>query len=205
MVQVVSGPAECMDMMLYPDNAYQTQQYIQSQLGRMNSTLTGIGQKFMQGAHDLYQSIHNSDSVKMAMAIVRNITSSLHPNQIRSLETLQCLQAASPVMQRWVMAQPDLRTLYQNHRVEGYSDTYIDVHPGVKGEAHYDYRRVMNGVIFEEGGEFVSKHYMESLLETDRELTSHEQVDILKTWQIVEMYANARKADPTNPFGGEIG
>jgi hypothetical protein len=205
MVQVLTGPIESFDMLLYPDQAAQNQWYLQNQLSQINATLSDVGQKFMQGATDLYNRIHDTELVRRAKAAIRMAQSSFHPNQIRSLETLEDLQAASLVMQRWVMAQPDLRAIYQKHLVEGYSDTYTDIQPGAIGETHYDYRRVMDGVIRDEEDGWVSRQYIEDLLKGDRDLDFDEQVDILKTWQIIEMYAKARKADPTNPFGGDMG
>lgn len=205
MVQVLTGPVESFDMLLYPEQSMQNQQYIQNQLNQINTTLSDIGQKFMQGATELYNRINDSDIVRRAKAAIRMAQSSFHPNQIRSLETLEDLQAASLVMQRWIMAQPDLRALHQRHLVEGYSDTYVDIHKDTIAESHYDYRRVMDGVIREEEDGWVSRQYIEDLLKGDRDLVFDEQVDILKTWQIVEMYAKARKADPSNPFGGDMG
>ena len=47
------------------------------------------------------------------------------------------------------MAQPDIRSLYHKGHCDGYSDTYVDMEPGLVGEQHYDYRRVMDGVVEE--------------------------------------------------------
>lgn len=205
MVQVLTGPIESFDMLLYPDQSAQNQWYIQSQLNQLNASLSNVGQKFMQGATELYNRIHDNELVRRAKAAIRMAQSSFHPNQIRSLETLEDLQAASLVMQRWVMAQPDLRAMYQKHLVEGYSDTYVDIHKDTIADTHYDYRRVMDGVIQDHDDGWVSRQFIEDLLKGDRDLDFDEQVDILKTWQIIEMYAKARKADPSNPFGGDMG
>lgn len=205
MVQVLTGPVESFDMLLYPEQAAQNQWYLQNQLTQLNASLSTVGQKFMQGATELYNRIHDSELVRRAKAAIRTAQSSFHPNQIRCLESLEEIQAANVVMQRWVMAQPDLRAMYQRHLVEGYSDTYVDIQPGAIAENHYDYRRVMNGVIRDEDDGWVSTQYLEDLLKGDRELDFDEQVDILKTWQIIEMYAKARKQDPSNPFGGDMG
>jgi hypothetical protein len=46
--------------------------------------------------------------------------------------------------------------------------------------------------------------YFDELVEGDRELTLEEKVDILTTWDALQMYFNAGKDDPTSPFGGKL-
>jgi hypothetical protein len=142
------------------------------------------------------------------MALARNAIRSarglLTPNVIQPLVSYEEFQIAQPVMQRYIMAQPDIRQLFFDQRCDGFSDTYVDQQPGKIGETHYDYRRVMNGMMVEEGEDFVVHHYLDELREGDRELTFHEQVDILSTWQVMSMFMQEKK-DPTNIYGGKLG
>ena len=204
MVQVLSGPVESFDMLLYPEQSAINQWYLQNQLNRFSQSLNDIGRQFMQGVTTLYDRVQNSDAIRKARAVLRSAEGLAHVNTIVPLESLEELQSANLIMQRWIMAQPDLRALYQKHLIEGYSDTYVDVHPDTRGDTHYDYRRVMDGIVqFDEHGWFV-KQFIDDIYEGDRELYFEEKVDILKTWEIIEM-ALKQQQDPTNPFGGEIG
>jgi hypothetical protein len=84
-------------------------------------------------------------------------------------------------------------------------DTYVDVEPGLVGEEHYDYRRVMDGVMQDtEDGGWYAKIYVEDLKEGDRDLSHGEKVDILQTWSRLEYLMALNKEDPTSPEGGYL-
>ena len=113
-------------------------------------------------------------------------------------------------MQRWIMANPDVRKLYHEQRIDGYSDTYEDIHENSIGESHYDYRRVMNGIVVDNDDEeadygWSSVTYFEDLAEEDRELRIDEQYDILSSWHYLQRYLAVGKEDPTSLFNGDIG
>ena len=50
-------------------------------------------------------------------------------------------------MKRYIMANPHVREAYQEQRIAGYDGTYKDPFADDTIENHYDYRRVMNGVV----------------------------------------------------------
>jgi len=206
MVQVIQAGPEAFDLLLYPEQSPINTMYLQNQFNRFTETLTEAGNTFMQGAKQLFEYAQNNDLIRQAKAAIRTAKAYFHPNMVRSLETLEELQAATPVMQRWIMAQPDIRSLYQRQLLDGYGETYADLHTGV-GVEHYDYRRVMHGVgvDVDDGEEWVVHLYPDDLVDGDRELEWNERVDILRTWDILEMYAKARQEDPTNPYGGKMG
>ena len=163
----------------------------------------------MQGAREIYDRVANSQAVQYAKAYMRQSNNFFDPNAIIPIDSLEGLQQASVGMQRWIMAQPDIRTLYHQQLVDGYADTYVDMHPGVVGSEHYDYRRVLDGIITEgseeDGYDWVTTQYPDDLYKYDRELTIGEKTDILNIWDIVKLYSEARKEDPTNPHGGDMG
>lgn len=197
------------DYMLYPEQNPVNRQYIETQLNNYSHTLTDIGRNFVETSRAIYEKINDSTAVRAAKAAVRMAKGLFHPNTIVPLETLEELRAAQPVMQRWVMAEPTIRQIYHKQRCDGYSDTYLDYEPGKIGDQHYDYRRVMDGIIVDtvdENGndswEFTT--YSEELRESDRELEFHEQKAILGTWDIVKMFVEAGE-DISNIFGGATG
>ncbi len=111
-------------------------------------------------------------------------------------------------MQNYIMANPMIRELYNQQLCDGYSDTYTDIDKNTIGDKHYHYRRVMDAVVQDttdsEGNyDWVSKNYMEDLLEGDRELEIEEKAKVLSTWEVMNAFIKAGQ-DPTNPRGGSL-
>ena len=209
-------------MMLYPDQHVRNQSYIQERLEQMGQHLGGmvsdIGAKFMERAKALYEQAYNSQAMLAAKAAIRATKGLFHPNAIIQLDRLEDLQSAQPVMQRYLMANPAVRQLYFEQRIDGYSDSYVNVHGKAIGHDHYDYRRVMDGVVVdhelqemlhgvkpaEDAPEWTATTYFEDLLPDDRELTAMEQADMISNYRLQAVAISALK-DPTNLFGGNIG
>lgn len=112
------------------------------------------------------------------------------------------------------MANQKVREMYHNQQLDGYADTYLDLAPGQRGEDHYDYRRVMDGVVQdckiinaegeEEDSWMMSFYFEGELAEGDRKLDVTEVSHILSTWDAMQAILAAGEADPTNPFGGSL-
>lgn len=206
-VRVLEGSPDVFNMLIYPDQNPFNQQFLQDQLTNFQSSLTEAGKQFMTGARDVYDRIHNSEAMQMAKAVIRQVGAFFNPDTIIPLDSILSIQQASLTMQRWVMAEPTIRSLYHKQLVNGYSDTYVDMEPDRIGEEHYDYRRVMHGVVRDdvEDYDWVVTMYPDDLHEGDRELTALEQNDVCNMWDLVKLYAQARQEDPTDPYAGNIG
>ncbi len=192
------------DALLYPEQNSSNMAFIQQQFQNFSTSLTDAGRQFMEGAKAIYEQINNSEAVLLARNAIRAVKGLMNPNVIQPITTYEDFQIAQPVMQRYIMANVNIRQLFFDQRCDGYSDTYVDIDPGKIGEDHYDYRRVMNGIGVETEDDFVFTYYPDELREGDRELNIHEQVDILTTWQVMNMFMQEKK-DPTNIYGGKIG
>ncbi len=205
MINVIHGVGtNGFDAIIYPDQPLINQQYFQNQISTFSNTLNDFGRQFMEAARDAYQAINNSEAVHMAKVAIRAAKGIFKTNQIMPLNDLVDFQAATPTMQRWVMACPEVREMYHKQRCDGYSDSYVDMHPGFMRDDHYDYRRVMDGVIEATDDSWSVKFYPDDLLEGDRELDHHEKSMILDTWATARLFMDGAKADPTNPFGGKL-
>lgn len=200
---IQGGTVDSFDYLAFPNQNPANTSYIQNQLTNISDRLTGYGRTFLEASKEIYEKVNNSQALMLAKAAVRRAKGFLHPNSIMYLGELDDLRQAQPMMQRFIMAEPALRREYHKQRVDGYSDTYVDVAPGKVGEDHYDYRRVMTGVVTEEGdGEdytWKAVIYADELFEGDSELDTFQKNDILKTWDIVNMFMAAAK-DPTDPY-----
>lgn len=192
------------DYLCFPDSNPVNIDYIRNQLNTFSNCLTDTGRQFIEQSKAIYSKIADSNSLRMAKAAIRGAANMFHPNTIIGLQTLDGIRNAQPVMQRYIMAEPTIRKIYSEQRCDGYSDSYVDYHPNRIKDTHYDYRRVMDGVVeFTEEGWKCSNYY-EELLEGDKELCISEQVNVLKTWDIVQAFTQ-HLIDPTDINEGKIG
>ena len=189
--------------LLYQDQHPNNNNYFYSQVTNFSNTLSDLGRSFMEGSKIIYDKINSSESDNIAKAALR-AAAGMFNRVIRPLQELSEFQSAAPLMQRYLMSSPSVLQLYRDQQCDGFSETFVDMFPNDIGETHYDYRRVMTGVVVDtEEGSFAT-HYIDELLEGDKELTHREQFDIQSTWEIMEMYLKAMKEDPTSPFGGML-
>jgi len=200
MAIVVEGGSRAFDALFYPQQSYNNVGVIESQLSNVYNTLNEQGRAFLDRSREVVGNMFNITEMNN---LVRRLGQTVKgffedTNRIAPIDTLEDLQLASVMMQRWVMAQPTLRQAYLDQRVDGYNDTYVNVFGETTKEDHYDYRRVMNGVVVDEGDHLASL-YFEELYSNDRELTHDEQRYILSTWDVIECFMS-QDIDPTNAF-----
>lgn len=196
--------------LVYPEQNSGLKGYFYNQVNQISQTLTDFGQQFMAANKALYEKINDSEAVRIARLALRYAKGLAHPNTIVALVDLDSIRAASPINQRFIMANPAVRDLYHRQLIDGYSDTYEDLHPAKVGDQHYDYRRVMHGVIQdaqdEQGNyEWVAKQYYEELVAGDQVLDATAKFDILKTWDVIELFLKSGQQDPTSIFDTKIG
>lgn len=180
--------------------------YFQSQVSNIPQMIGQYGTMFKEAVQQTYDRFTNSDVMRAAKLALQHVHTAENRDVIRPLCSMEDFQTAQPIMQRWIMACPEIREVYHKQRCDGYSGVYVDNHPGQVGEKHYDYRRVMTGVVQvnEDEGDFVIKHYYEDLEPGDADLFHEEKVAILSTWDIGRTMIKAMQQDPTNQFGGDL-
>lgn len=204
MINVVQAGPTGFDYAIFGEQSPVNTSYFQQQLSYFSESLNDLGRKFMQGAQEVYDKINNNEALRYARAALRTVRGIFHPNAVVSLESIEDLRSAQPMMQRYIMAEPTLRQQYNRQLIDGYSSTYVDMDVGCMAENHYDYRRVMTGVIQDvqdDSGEdhWVAKQFYDEARDDERDLTHDERVSILKTWEIVKMFTEAGK-DVTDIF-----
>jgi hypothetical protein len=207
MAQYVPGGADLIDIVAggRPDEA--TRQWFSERNEMLQNNLTNASRAFFDRARSLYQTISESQALQMLRNLKSKDDNVWSGNIIEPLRTLEALQTASPVMQRMIMAQPDLRRRYLNQEVEAYGDSYTNFHGDAWGATHFDYRRVMDGVVElseDDSDGYVIRHYMDYMDEDDRNLTLHEKLDILNTWDVVKQMLEEGGEDPTSPVGNDL-
>lgn len=197
----MSGSDADFDALVYGQPHPGTLNFIQSTLQNATQHVSEASQQFFQRAHQAYDYFHGHEAVRRSRAALRRAGALFVPDDIRELETLGQIQAAQDRMRRYIMADPYIRGQYQAQRIEGYSDKYMDVQPEAIGEDHYDYQRLMDGLVREddEGRMYYVVHY--GIDDGDQMLSHEEQLDILNTQARVRYYIKKGKEDPTSIWG----
>lgn len=184
-----------------------TMNFLQNQVNNSSITerLTEAGREFMDRGRQYFDHYYGSEAMRLTRAAIRTVQHMFDPNVIRALDDIGALQQAPAAMQRWVMAQPQLRSLYHMHRCDGYSDTYVDYHPGDVGENHADWRMVTTGIVTaDDNGDWCTTVYMEEGDANDAKLCLSDQLDILSTWDVIEHFLSHGKEDPSDRFAGPL-
>lgn len=201
------GASDRFDALLYGESHPGTVEYLRNEVERasMSDILTDTGRAFMKGAAETFEYFNGSRAMDFARSVVGKAKGLFQQNYIIPLTTVAELRDATVTMQRWIMAHPETRKRFNDQRIDGFADTYVDMDPGAWGETHYDYRRVTEGLLVtdDKGDRFVE--YIEPLREGDRRLTMSEQLSIKEaTWDYLDLVYAIGEEDPTNPTGGKL-
>jgi hypothetical protein len=199
------GAADVFDAFVYGPQNPNTVSYLKNSASQWSNTLTEAGQQWMQKGKEIFNVINSSEAMNLARKAINSVKGIFGNNTIREIVEMSDFQSASLTMQRWIMAQPDVRNLYHKNRCDGYSGSYVDVEFGFVGNNHYDYRRVMDGVFQDDEKEgWVVRHYLEELKPDDRHLTHHEKIDIIRTWDSVAALIAMGEEDPTSDVMADL-
>jgi hypothetical protein len=192
------------DALVYSDPHPGTMQYINQKFEAIAQVGGQWAQDFLRGARQSFDHFMGSEAMRRARAVKNKLMDGYYiQDDIFPLYTIGKVQNAGSVMQRWIMAFPEVRELYHEQRIDGYSATYVDVEPGAIRDDHYDYRRIMDGVVqdTEDGGMHI-RFYVEELKESDVRMRVDQKADILYTRSAVKALLEAGREDPTSQTGG---
>jgi hypothetical protein len=205
MAQFYEGGEEMFQALTYGEPHPGTLQFIQQQLAAPTQALSAATQEFIQSAQGLYDRFMGSEAMRTMRAAGRQLGAAWQSDVIRPLHTAGEFQQAPLVMQRYLMAEPHFRDLYNRQACDGYSETYIDRWPRVPGgEDHYDYRRVMQGIVQPQDDHWVAHQWVETLVPQDRELIAEEQFDILNSWSRMMTFLHSGDEDPTSRWNARL-
>ena len=208
-INVIRGATpQLMNAMLFHGAGQQAQAWLAEQYHTARSSMTDMGRSLLDAATEVSRRMVDPNLMLKARAMMRKVGGLFHPNTIMPLTSVEALQNAKPIMQRYVMSNGPIREMYHKQRLDGFSGDYADHHPGLVGDWHYDYRRVMNGVAQdyqkEDGTEgWRVSMYPDDLEEGDRELEIDEQAIILDAWMLATAAIKAG-IDPTDVLNGKL-
>lgn len=181
-----------------------TQSWLGERSDALRATISTTASNFFNQAASLYTMISTSDAVQALRNLTVKTENAWQSNVVTYLQTIEQVQCAPLVMQRYIMAQTDLRKMYLNGEVSGYGESYENLHGEGIGAKHYDWRQVMSGIATVSDDSWQHTTYVEDTRD-DTELTVFEKVDILRTWNVVQSALSAAEQDPTSPEGLMLG
>jgi hypothetical protein len=206
MQQLTYGASDAFNALVYGEQHPSTVEFLRSQFNNATGLLTDAARSFYERAHKTFEHFNSNAAMTFARNAIQTLTGGNISgiDRIFYLSELAQLQQANLVMQRWLMANPMVRERYLDQRLDGYSDTYINIHGNDIGWRHYDFRVATNGVMqINDDGDAVWTEYPEELREGDRDLTLLEQIDIRDSWNAMNVLMHLGD-DPTDPTGGQL-
>jgi hypothetical protein len=207
-VAIVEGSVAEFDAMVYGQKHPGTLQFLSNQVASLQQSasqyLTDAGKNFFANAADIYERFNGSEALRVARAAMRKVSHIFQSDEIKPLRNISEIQQAPLKMQRWIMAEPTIRQAWLDQRCDGYSGSYVDMHGGVIGVEHSDWRHVMSGIvedIVDDDGEsnWKTTIYLDEVPAGDVELQLGDKTDVLTAWDLVKMYRQLGKEDPVSP------
>lgn len=183
------------------DSMRELQQQFQQSMGFLDTAQ----QALVANAQAAYRMMTQSESANLLRNLgtkIQNVWSS----GIQQLYSIDEIQTAEPIMQRWVMAHTGIRQMYLDNRCDGYGESYENVQGDTVGRAQYDWRQVMNGVqVVDNNGNAYHETYHDLKDKHDITLSVSEQLDVLSTWSLIDRLIEEQDEDPTSPYGADLG
>lgn len=200
MAQVIYGDDSIFAAATYGRPPPVVYDYLQQEAQRTSGLLSQAGQWVRERAQHFAQHVFNDQAFRIAHAAIRQIQSLWGQDVIQPLNELWQLQNAPNTMVRWLMANPTVRTLYQQERCAAYGERYVDAQPGAIGWDHLDYRLLNNGIVVEtEDGWEATNMYVDSDEYEAAQLTFQHQRQILAAWSLQDCAVEEGR-DPTSVF-----
>ena len=210
------GPPQMMEMSFFGRASPELTAYIQHRNQEVDYRLQNFGeagQRFMRQSEQFYQDFADRSGIKAAESMILSGVTVLTDNLaeiLSPLETFEQLQEAHSRYQYYLMANPAIRTLYLQDRIEGYVDTYENREGDAVGLTSTPYREVINGMSrssydpdFPDDGEEQWVTTTQDTLDGEPEPSFLEKVNIINAWNL-QNAALAENLDPTSIDGFEV-
>ena len=111
------------------------------------SILTDLGRRYETTVQQNFEAVSGWKIVNATRKAVSTLQGFDTPEVILPLISAAAFKTTPLIMQRFIMADIEVRQAWQKHRIDGWSDTYIDHQPKKIGHDHYDHRVLMNGIV----------------------------------------------------------
>ena len=205
MAVLISGDNSIFEAMVYGQGNQSGQEYMNMLNNQFMQSLTPDLQTYYYNiGNTAYAGINQSDAMNNLRMLGNQYMQIFQPDAILYLQTVEHFQNANVIMQRWLMANPEVRQMYHRGEIDGYSQTYVDFDPNVYGNEQYDYRRATaNTWVMDQNGDYTMTDWCDYVAEGDI-LSFEEQHAIQKSWDNMLGILAQRKKDPTSVWGQDI-
>lgn len=195
------------DAEIFGEPSQGTLGYLRERVERYAPRIRDAFDGFFEDAREIHERHFGEKALRNIRARIRKTASSFRKDVIRPLRTINEIQMAKPLMQRYIMANVMARIAAKAQTIDGYADSYDHGFPGKVGLNDPDFMRVIDGVIFtenefgvgpaEDDDAWVAHQNMFDV-EDERDLDIVEQADVMSTWRVLEIALAAKKKDPTS-------
>lgn len=205
MANFIQGDGLTFDALIYGSGNRSAQNFISGMNQQFNNRVhQDVMPMFQNLMGTVFEAVDVSKGLENLKALGYKLSGMMNPHQVSILDTLLEMQQANLGMQRWAMASPDIRKIYQSGLISGYDGTYVDLTPSDIGESHYDYRRATCGIVMDrpDGKMEAWQFFDDGPVEDD--LAFSDQVDIICTWNNMKAVLDLGVDDPTSAHGGKL-
>lgn len=202
-MHIISGDDTDFDALVYGQPHPNTLRFIEQNIRNVTQATSGVAREFFERSAQAFEYFHGHDAIRRARAVLTQVSAVFSPDIIMELKTVAQFQAAQSRMRRYIMADIEIRTMFNDQRIEGYDKRYFNMEPDSIGDTHRDYQRMNHGLVEvdEHGEAYYTLYYDFDEDEDEPELMHEEQLDIkasiLRAKRIIAM----GKDDPTSIWG----
>lgn len=173
------------------------------------SILTDLGRTYAAEVQQNFETVSGWKVVNASRKALAGISGFDAPDVILPLFSDDAFGTASPIMQRMLMADVEIRHMYQKKRIDGWSDTYVDYHPKKIGDDHYDHRLAMDGVVVRTDSEEIGTvysvtEYRHELKPREVQLSTSNRLDIRRSALFMRSRMSKGLKDLTSLYDEEV-
>lgn len=170
-----------------------------------HSILTDLGRRYDAEVKENFEAVSGWKVVNATRRALAGLNSINSPSAILPLYTDDAFQTANLTMQRFLMADVEIRQLYHKKRIDGWSDTYQDHQPKVIGHDHYDHRMSLHGIVERKEREdetvfFEKTEFRGELKPWDQEISTFNRLDIRRSAIFLRSRLKKGMADLTSLY-----
>lgn len=197
--QVINGGDATAAALLYKPPPPALSEYLYNNMQNVINTASNLSTSFIDNVKSMYNSVHSEAAKNFNSFIKYAVGEHLGDNTIIYIDRPN-IPNANPIMQQYIMAEPQLYDLYRRDLVYGYGETYRSLETGVENKDTVVYSNVMDGVVqYDDDGNGYRIHYTDSNYEITPEISRYDRLSILETWDNVKSLL----ADGIDPTTGE--
>lgn len=200
-ISTFKGGRQAFNALVYAPSDPTIMDRLNAGLNTAISATTAMSERFMEGIKSIYDRYSSSAAITASKLLLYEAGGHMNENVIMPYN-YDNLGNANLIMQRYIMAEPNVAKLHKRGMCYGFADTYINPEPDTYGEESYLYKSVMDGMLVSnretEGLTFFSCSH-----EMMKPLDFLDKSAILLTWDAVAL-SLMNDCDPTDPDRGDL-